>query len=170
MTKTRFSPGQESLFDEAPLPNAPDPAPNSPEDLGYRAPQAPETDPAGPSALPEARAGRNGHGPEPRASHARQYGEPSPEPDPYPRNMASSAIQIEDARTFVAWLAGQDIPVHADCTIGHVLVGLSGLGREDMRWLCGAIRQAARAPSPAAMREAVLTHDVSRLRPDDDDD
>ncbi|MCK5089233.1 MAG: hypothetical protein KAI80_02570 [Hyphomicrobiaceae bacterium] len=84
--------------------------------------------------------------------------------------MASSAIQIEDARTFVAWLAGQDIPVHADCTIGHVLVGLSGLGREDMRWLCGAIRQAARAPSPAAMREAVLTHDVSRLRPDDDDD
>jgi hypothetical protein len=84
--------------------------------------------------------------------------------------MASSAIQIEDARAFIGWLALQDIPVHADCTIGHVLVGLSGLGREDMRWLCGAIRQAARAPAPAAMRQAVLTHDVSRLRPDDDDD
>ena len=66
----------------------------------------------------------------------------------------------------VAWLAEQDIPVHAECTVGHILVGLSGLGRGDLRWLCQAIRQAEQAPTPARMRAAVLKHDVGLLRGD----
>jgi len=99
-------------------------------------------------------------------AHPRAYGDPSPEPAPYPRNACSSAIQVGDARTFVAWLAEQDIPVHADCTVGHILVGLSGLGLPDMKWLCQAIRQAGRAPRPAQMRDAVLHHDVAYLYED----
>jgi hypothetical protein len=98
--------------------------------------------------------------------HPRGYGEPTPEPDPYPDNACRSAIQIQDARTFVAWLAEQDLPVHADCTVGHVLVGLSGLGRPDLKWLCQAIRQAGQAPEPARMRRAALKHDVALLRGD----
>lgn len=145
---TRSNPGQAGLFDA-------DPPANSPEDLGYRAPQAPQTEVAAASALTD-----------PRVAHPQAYGEPSPEPDPYPRNACSSAIQIEDARQLVAWLAEQDLPVHADCTVGHVLVGLSGLGRPDLKWLCQAIRQAGRAPRPSIMRAAVLHHDVAYLYDD----
>jgi hypothetical protein len=80
--------------------------------------------------------------------------------------MASSAVQIEDARSLVAWLAEQEIPVHADCTVGHILVGLSGLGRPDLKWLCQAVRQAGNAPAPNQMRQAILKHDVGLLRGD----
>lgn len=152
---TPSSPGQGGLFDA-------EPGPNSPEDLGYRAPQAPETEVAGPTA-PDSNATAE---PEPRPPYRQAYGDPSPEPDPYPRNMASSAVQIEDARRLVEWLGEQDIPVHADCTVGHILVGLSGLGRPDLKWLCQAIRQAGNAPAPNQMRGAILKHDVGLLRGD----
>ncbi len=95
------------------------------------------------------------------------YGEKSPEPDPIPVNMCSSAMQHTDAKKFVAWILEQDLPIHADVTFGHVVVGLSGLGTPDLRWLCQAIKQAGRAPAPVVMRRAVLSHDVSVLREDE---
>ena len=118
-----------------------EPKPNSPEDLGMVPPK-----PAG-----------------------QVYGKPAPEPDPLPENFARSAIQHEDAVRFRDWIFAQKIPVHAQVTIGGILVGLSGLGRKDLRWLCQAILQAKRAPSPGYMRRAVLTHDVSVLREEEPD-
>jgi len=97
------------------------------------------------------------------------YGKPAPEPDPLPENFARSAIQHDDAIRFRDWIFEQDIPTHAQVTIGGILVGLSGLGPSDLRWLCQAVRQAGRAPSPATMKRAVLTHDVSVLREDEID-
>ncbi len=97
------------------------------------------------------------------------YGKPAPEPDPLPENFARSAIQHVDAVKFRDWIFAQKIPTHARVTIGGILVGLSGLGKEDLRWLCQAILQAERAPSPGNMRRAVLTHDVSVLREEEPD-
>ena len=118
-----------------------EPKPNSPEDLGFVTPK-----PAG-----------------------QVYGKPAPEPDPLPENFARSAIQHDDATRFRDWIFAQKIPIHAQVTIGGILVGLSGLGRKDLRWLCQAILQAKRAPSPGYMRRAVLTHDVSVLREEEPD-
>lgn len=98
------------------------------------------------------------------------YGEKTAEPDPIPVNMCSSAIQHTDAKKFVAWILEQDLPTHVDVTFGHIVVSLSGLGKLDLRWLCQAIKQAGRAPSPDLMARAVKTHDVSVLREDDGDD
>lgn len=94
----------------------------------------------------------------------KSFGDPRPEPDPVPENMARSAMQHGDAKKFVAWVHDQDIPIHADVTFGHVVVGLSGFGPKDLAWLCRAIRQAGRAPAPADMRGALLKRDVSLLR------
>ena len=121
-----------------------DPASNSPEDLGYKTPNAP----------PEATA----------------YGKPEPEPDPMPENFARSAMQHDDAKKFRDWIYEQGLPTHRRVTFGGIVVGLSGLGKPDLRWLCQAIKQARRAPSPELMRRAVMTHDVSVLREDDGDD
>ncbi len=118
-----------------------DPKPNSPEDLGHVTPT-----PAG-----------------------QVYGKPAPEPDPLPVNVCSSAIQHSDAIKFRDWIYEQDVPTHARITLGGIVVGLSGLGLEDLRWLCKAIRQAGRAPSPEKLRRAVMTHDVGVLREADED-
>jgi len=120
----------------------PEPPANSPEDLGMVSPA-----PAG-----------------------QVYGKPAPEPDPLPENFARSAMQHADAVKFRDWIFDQDVPTHARVTLGGIVVGLSGLGREDLRWLCQAILQAGRAPSPGVMRRAVLTHDVSVLREEELDD
>jgi len=131
---------QGGLFDK-PEPDE-EPKPNSPEDLGMTTPSVPKGE---------------------------LYGKPAPEPDPLPVNKCSSAISWEDGRKFVAWIHAQDIPTHARITLGGILVGLSGLGTPDLRWLCGAIRQAGRAPSPEKLRRAVMTHDVAVLREEPDD-
>jgi len=119
-------------------PDPDEPKPNSPEDLGQSKPKG------------------------------KVYGKPAPEPDPMPVNLCSSAISWDDARKFIAWIHDQDLPTHARITLGGIVVNLSGLGLPDLRWLCGAIRQAGRAPSPELMRRAVMTHDVSVLREEDD--
>ncbi len=74
---------------------------------------------------------------------------------------------MDDARRFVAWVHDQDMPIHADVTVGHVLVGLSGFSPADLGWLCRALRQAGQAPHPDTMREALLKRDVGLLRPAD---
>lgn len=132
---------QASLFDE--------PTPNSPEDLGFgpTKPERPDEIDQGPPA-------------------DKSYGEPSPGPDPVPHNVASGTIQIEDARTFVSWLHEQELPCHADVTIGHVLVGLSGRTPQDLRWLCQAVRQAGNIPDPYRMGRALKERDVALLRGD----
>ncbi len=130
---------QGSLFDE--------PKPNSPEDLGMA--------PVGP-IRPD--------GVDTRAPADKRYGEETPGPDPVPHNVASGTIQIGDARKFVEWVHGLDIPIHADVTVGHVLVGLSGFQPSHLRWLCQAIRQAEQAPHIGQMREALRAKDVGILR------
>jgi len=99
-----------------------------------------------------------------RAPPGNRYGSETPGPDPVPHNVASGTIQIGDARKFVEWVHGLDIPVHADVTVGHVLVGLSGYQSSHLRWLCQAIRQAERAPNIGQMREALRAKDVGILR------
>lgn len=134
-------PSSGDLFDD-------DPPSNSPDDLGFgrhRPERPPDVDR--------------------RPSRSKAYGTPSPGPDPVPVNHCSSAIQIEDARKFVAWLHDQDLPIHEDVTVGHVLVALSGWGTEVLAWLCRACRQAGRAPAPTVMRKAWLARDVGLLRP-----
>ncbi len=137
--------GQEELFGDVLKKDLAgeldDPKPNSPEDLGMVPPK-----PTG-----------------------QVYGKPAPEPDPLPENFARSAIQHVDAVKFRDWIFAQKIPTHARVTVGGILVGLSGLGKSDLRWLCQAILQAGRAPSPGKMRRAVLTHDVSVLRVEEED-
>jgi len=94
----------------------------------------------------------------------KSFGDPRPEPDPVPVNVARGTMQPDDARKFIAWVYYQDLPIHAQVTFGHVLADMSGLRPEDLRWLCQAIRQAGRAPAPADMRQAALKQDVSLLR------
>ena len=131
--------GQRGLFEEPAAPIEDDPKPNSPDDLGYTTPSV------------------------------SVYGTARPEPDPMPENFCRSAMQWDDARKFVAWIHARNIPTHAGITLGGIVVGLSGLGVADLRWLCGAIKQAGVAPSPEKLRRAVMTHDVSVLREADDD-
>lgn len=146
---------QPSLFDEDKLVGTKatkiitdgldeEPKSNSPEDLGMVTPNAPP------------------------ASQA--YGKPAPEPERLPKNFARSAMQHADAVKFRDWIYSQeDLPTHARVTLGGIVCGLSGLGHSDLRWLCQAILQAETAPSPDLMRRAVLTHDVSVLREDEDE-
>ena len=126
-----------------------DPKPNSPDDLGFGRPERP----------PDV---------DRRPSSSRSYGESSPGPDPVPQNVASGTIQYQDAKTFVGWLHDQDLPTHADVTIGHVLVALSGLGKAELRWLCQAVRQAERIPAPWVMKIAAMKKDVGLLRPENE--
>lgn len=136
---------QGGLFDKPqPVVDPDDPKPNSPEDLGMVTPNAP----------PDAQA----------------YGKPRAEPDPMPVNLCSSAIQHEDAIVFRDWIYNQELPTHRQVTLGGIVCGLSGFGKLDLRWLCQAIKQAGRAPSPELMARAVKSHDVSVLREDDGDD
>jgi len=125
-----------------------DPKPNSREDTGFTRPGTPRD--------PDI---------DTRPPSDKSFGEPSPGPDPVPRNACSSAIQIDDARKFVTWIHDQNFPIHEDVTVGHVLVALSGLGTPALGWLCRACRQAERAPAPAVMREAAMKRDVDLLRP-----
>ena len=141
MTTSPSSPGGGSQKGLFDGPDPEEPKPNSPEDLGMVPPT-----PAG-----------------------QVYGKPALEPDPLPENFARSAIQHDDATRFRDWIFAQKIPTHAQVTVGGILVGLSGLGRKDLRWLCQAILQAERAPSPGYMRRAVLTPDVSVLREEEPD-
>ena len=136
---------QSGLFDEDPPAQAQDeePKPNSPEDLGMVTTR--------------------------RGEKIKLYGKSKPEPDPMPVNLCSSAISWEDVRKFIAWIHDQDIPTHARITLGGIVVNLSGLGVPDLRWLCGAIRQVGRAPSPELMFRAVTTRDVAVLREEPDD-
>ena len=138
-------PSDPDLFDD-------EPKSNSPEDLGQVAPRV----------KPERPDGVDDRPPPDKA-----FGDPSPGPDPVPRNQCSSAIQIDDARKFVKWIHEQEIDIHEDVTVGHVLVALSGLGTVSLGWLCRACRQAGRAPAPSVMREAAMKKDVSLLRPGD---
>ena len=97
------------------------------------------------------------------------YGTSSmPEPDPPPVNLSSNAIQLADAHKFVDWIWEKEIPTHIDVTPGRILIVLSGMGRPDLRWLCGAILQAGRAPKPETMKKAVIARNVKILRPGGD--
>ena len=125
-----------------------DPKPNSREDTGFTRPESPRAE-----------------GVDKRPPPEKSFGEPSPGPDPVPVNVCSSAIQIADARKFVDWIHAQDISIHEDVTVGHVLVALSGWGNDVLGWLCRACRQAGRAPAPTHMRAAWLAKDVDLLRP-----
>ncbi len=126
---------------------AEDPKPNSREDLGFSRPG---------SERPE--------GVDDRPPAKKAYGKRSPGPDPVPDNHARSAIQIGDARKFVAWIHDQDLEIHEDVTVGHVVVALSGWGPDALGWLCRACRQAGRAPEPVKMLAAWRAKDVSLLR------
>ena len=138
----RRSEPQAELFEE--------PAPNSPEDLGFG--------PVEPERPPDV---------DKRPPAQTRYGQESEGPDPVPHNVASGTIQIDDARKFVAWLHEQEWPCHADVTVGHVLVGLSGFTPKDLGWLCRACRQAERIPAPYVMRDALFRKDVGILREED---
>lgn len=128
---------------------AEDPPANSPDDLGFgRARHRPERPP----------------GVDDRPPPGKSFGQGSPGPDPVPDNHARSAIQILDARKFVTWIHDQDLEIHEDVTVGHVLVALSGWGPEALGWLCRACRQAGRAPRPTDMRAAWMAKDVDLLR------
>jgi hypothetical protein len=142
MTPRRSSGQGDLLADPA------DPAPNSREDLGFSRPGRRERPPGVDDRPPEAKA----------------YGKRSPGPDPVPDNHARSAIQIQDARKFVTWIHDQELEIHEDVTVGHVVVALSGWGPEALGWLCRACRQAGRAPEPVKMRAAWMAKDVGLLR------
>ncbi len=139
MTPRRSS-GQGDLLEA-------EPKSNSREDIGFTklGPERPE-------------------GVDDRPPAEKSFGQGSPGPDPVPRNMCSSAIQIQDARKFVAWIHDQDLEIHEDVTVGHVIVAMSGLGTEALGWLCRACRQAGRAPEPWRMKKAAMKKDVGLLR------
>lgn len=137
-------PSSGDLFEE-------DPPANSPDDLGFGSWKKDQERPDGVDDRPP---------------NQKAYGKRSPGPDPVPVNHCSSAIQIEDARKFVTWIHDQELEIHEDVTVGHVVVALSGWGPEALGWLCRACRQAGRAPAPVEMRKAWVAKDVGLLRPD----
>ncbi len=126
---------------------AEDPPSNSREDLGFSRPGRARPD-----------------GVDDRPPEAKAYGKRSPGPDPVPDNHARGAIQIDDARKFVAWIHDQELEIHEDVTVGHVVVALSGWGPDALGWLCRACRQAGKAPEPVKMLAAWRAKDVSLLR------
>lgn len=135
-------PSKGDLFDE-------DPPANSPDDLGFGKPaRDPDVDR--------------------RPSSSKTYGERSPGPDPVPHNVAKGTIQFQDAKKFVTWLHDQDLPIHEDVTVGHVLVALSGLTPKHLGFLCRGCRQAGRIPAPWVMKLAAMKSDVGLLRPENE--
>ncbi len=91
-----------------------------------------------------------------------------PEPERPPINLAPGVIQLEHARKFCDWINDQELPVHVDVTPGRILVTLSGMGLDDLRWLCLACKQAKRVPNPITMKNAAIARDVRILRPGGD--
>ena len=96
------------------------------------------------------------------------YGNHTTEREPLPKNLAPCAIDWKAFRLFVEWIHDQDLPIHADVTVGHCMTTLSGLSLEDLRWLCQAIRQAGRAPCPVTMKKAAIARNVRIMRPGGD--
>jgi hypothetical protein len=141
MTARRSSPQGDLLADD-------EPKPNSPDDLGFGKHERPD-------------------GVDDRPPPEKAFGESSPGPDPVPDNHSRSAIQIDDARKFVKWIHEQELPIHEDVTVGHVLVAFSGWGTEKLGWVCRAVRQAGVAPKPSTMLAAARANDVGLLRQDD---
>ncbi len=81
-----------------------------------------------------------------------------------PVNHASLAIHLDDCRELVDWIYKQDFHIHRQVTAAHLVAALSGMIRDDFRWLCYAMSQANRAPAPSVMRRALIDRDVGILR------
>lgn len=94
----------------------------------------------------------------------RLFGDSAPDPDPLPVNRASLAIHLDDCETLRDWIYKQDFPIHRQVTPAHLVTNLSGMIKDDFRWLCYAMQQANRAPAPADMRRALISRDVADLR------
>lgn len=95
---------------------------------------------------------------------SRLYGDHVPDPDPLPVNQAKLAINIDDCRELEKWIFKQAFPIHRQVTAAHLVESLSGMIRDDFRWLCYAMNQANRAPAPSVMRQALVARDVAILR------
>lgn len=100
----------------------------------------------------------------PDSVDSRLYGDSSPDPDPLPVNHARLAIHLEECETLVDWIYKQAFPIHRQVTAAHLVAALSGMVRDDLRWLCYAMNQAERAPAPSVMRRALIDRDVAVLR------
>ena len=87
-----------------------------------------------------------------------------------PVNHAKLAIHLDDCRELVDWIYKQDFPIHRQVTAAHLVATLSGMIRDDFRWLCYAMSQAERAPAPTDMRRALISRDVADLRGSDNRD
>ena len=92
------------------------------------------------------------------------FGEAAPDPDPIPFNHAKLAINLDDCRELESWIYKQDFPIHRQVTAAHLVTALSGMIRDDFRWLCYAMNQANRAPAPSVMHQALVARDVAILR------
>ena len=100
----------------------------------------------------------------PDSVDSRLFGDSAPDPDPIPVNQAKLAINLEDCRELESWIFKQGFPIHRQVTAAHLVTALSGMIRDDFRWLCYAMNQAARAPAPSVMRQALVARDVAILR------
>ncbi len=94
----------------------------------------------------------------------RLYGEAVPDPDPIPLNHAKLAINLDDCKKLEDWIYKQDFPIHRQVTAAHLVTALSGMIRDDLRWLCYAMNQAERAPAPSKMLQALVARNVAILR------
>jgi hypothetical protein len=94
----------------------------------------------------------------------RLFGDSAPDPDPVPVNHARLAIHLEECETLIDWIYKQAFPIHRQVTAAHLVAALSGMVRDDLRWLCYAMNQANRAPAPSVMRQALIDRDVAILR------
>ncbi len=82
-----------------------------------------------------------------------------------PVNHAPGTIGPADVEKFVNWICSlEGITKSGEITIDNILWQLSGFQPSDLRWLCIAIKQAGHAPAPSAMRQALLSRDVAKLR------
>ncbi len=99
---------------------------------------------------------------------AHVYGKPTPEREPVQKTLSPCAIGWKDFRKFVDFIRKEEIPTHVDVTVGHCMTSLSGLGLEDLRWLCQAIRKIGRAPCPVTMKKAAIARRVRILGPGGD--
>lgn len=75
-----------------------------------------------------------------------------------------TTLPLEDANMFLDWLDGVDVKKSDEVTLIGVLEAFSGMTRGDLKWLCGAIRQAGKAPAPGTMKKATTARDVALLR------
>ncbi len=94
----------------------------------------------------------------------RLFGDSAPEPDPIPFNHAKLAINLEDCQELESWIFKQGFPIHRQVTAAHLVTALSGMIRDDFRWLCYAMNQANRAPAPSVMHQALVARNVAILR------